>query len=360
MRIGSLFSGIGGLEKGLEDAGVGHIVWQVERDPFCRQVLAKHWPDAVRHDDVRTVGAHNLEAVDVVCGGFPCQDISYAGKGAGLAGERSGLWYEFARIVGEMGPRYVVVENVAALLTRGIDAVLGTLADLGYNAEWSTLRASDVGAPHRRERVFLIAWMADATEPRRSWGEDARTGASNARTNGCGSVESERSGRDMGHSHRRRCEQRDADERADAVASAGHNGMGHHSRGGRQAGEGLEVRRAVGGCDGVGDAESQGLQGRRQHGRGRAAITGLGQGGRDVPSWHDATPVRGADGTVRLVPAEAAAQGPESPLWPVAHGVPGRVARLRAIGNAVVPQVAAVVGRRLLEIDAALRQEAAA
>ena len=158
MRIGSLFSGAGGLELGLEWAGVGHTVWQVEFNPFCRDVLAKHWPDVQRFNDVREVGAHNLEPVDVICGGFPCQDISYAGKGAGLAGARSGLWYEFARIVGELGPRYVVVENVAALATRGLDQVLGTLSDLGYDAEWETLSARQVGAPHLRKRIFLIAY----------------------------------------------------------------------------------------------------------------------------------------------------------------------------------------------------------
>jgi len=158
MKIGSLFSGIGGLELGLEWAGVGHTVWQVEREPFCQEVLAKHWPDAKRYDDVCTVGAHNLEPVDVICGGFPCQDISYAGKGAGLAGARSGLWYEFARIIGEMGPRYVVVENVRAILTRGLDQVLGTLADLGYDAEWSSFSAKAVGALHKRERTFILAY----------------------------------------------------------------------------------------------------------------------------------------------------------------------------------------------------------
>lgn len=137
---------------------MGHTVWQVEREPFCRDVLAKHWPDVKRYDDVCTVGAHNLEPVDVICGGFPCQDISYAGKGAGLSGARSGLWYEFARIIGEMGPRYVVVENVAALLRRGMGEVLGTLADLGYDAEWYTVRACSVGAPHPRARVFILAY----------------------------------------------------------------------------------------------------------------------------------------------------------------------------------------------------------
>lgn len=158
MRIGSLFSGIGGLELGLERAGCGHTVWQVERDGFCQKVLEKRWPSALRFDDVCTVGSHNLPPADLICGGFPCQDISYAGRGAGLAGARSGLWYEFARIVGEMGPRIVVVENVVALRRRGLSAVLGTLADLGYDAEWATVSASQFGAVHKRERTFIVAY----------------------------------------------------------------------------------------------------------------------------------------------------------------------------------------------------------
>ncbi|HNY47673.1 MAG TPA: DNA cytosine methyltransferase, partial [Casimicrobium sp.] len=159
LTVGSLFSGIGGLELGLEWAGLGPVAWQVEQDEYCRRVLKKHWPNADRSvKDVRIAGRGNLQPVDLICGGFPCQDISYAGKGAGLAGERSGLWYEYARIVGELRPRFVVVENVAALLTRGMGDVLGTLAGLGYDAIWTTVRASDVGAPHRRERLFVVAY----------------------------------------------------------------------------------------------------------------------------------------------------------------------------------------------------------
>ena len=119
MRIGSLFSGIGGLELGLERAGVGRVAWQVEIDPFCRAVLAKHWPDVERFEDVRSVGASNLSPVDVICGGFPCQDVSLAGLGRGLEGERSGLWFEYLRIVTEMRPRFVVVENVLEKATAG-------------------------------------------------------------------------------------------------------------------------------------------------------------------------------------------------------------------------------------------------
>ena len=157
MTIGSLFSGIGGLELGLEWAGLGPVKWQVENDAFCRRVLERHWPDAERFDDVRNVSARELEPVDVVCGGFPCQDISLAGRGDGIDGARSGLWSEFARIVGELRPRFVVVENVATLVTRGLDRVFGDLAEGGYDAIWFPLRASDIGASHRRERIFIVA-----------------------------------------------------------------------------------------------------------------------------------------------------------------------------------------------------------
>lgn len=164
MKIGSLFAGIGGLEKGLEDAGVGETVWQVEINPYCRAVLATHWPDAKRYDDICTVGAHNLEPVDVICGGFPCQDISFAGKGAGIVeGSRSGLWSEYVRLIRALRPRFVVVENVRALLVRGLGRVLGDLADSGYDAEWGCLSAAGVGAPHLRQRIFILAYATDGT-----------------------------------------------------------------------------------------------------------------------------------------------------------------------------------------------------
>jgi DNA (cytosine-5)-methyltransferase 1 len=157
MTVGSLFSGIGGLELGFERAGFT-VAWQVEIDEYCRKVLAKHWPDVPRYEDIRTVGAHNLAPVDVLVGGFPCQDISNAGKRAGIEGERSGLWREYARLVRELRPRYVVVENVSALLHRGIDTVLGELAESGYDAEWQVLPAAAFGAPHLRERIFIVAY----------------------------------------------------------------------------------------------------------------------------------------------------------------------------------------------------------
>lgn len=161
ITFGSLFAGIGGFDLGFERAGMV-CKWQVEKDEFCQRVLAKHWPNVRRHDDVKTFPPEGDWYVDVICGGFPCQDISNAGQRAGIDGERSGLWSEYARIIRVLRPRLVVVENVAALLVRGMDRVLGDLAACGFDAEWDCLPASAFGAHHRRDRVFIIATSADS------------------------------------------------------------------------------------------------------------------------------------------------------------------------------------------------------
>jgi len=157
MRFLSLFAGIGGFDLGLERAGM-ECVGQVEIDPFCQKVLAKHWPDVKRMTDIRDVKGDEFGPVDLISGGFPCQDISLAGRGAGLTGERSGLWFEYARIIGEVGPRWVIIENVPALRSRGFVTVLQNLSTLGYDAEWHCMPASHVGAPHRRDRIWIVAY----------------------------------------------------------------------------------------------------------------------------------------------------------------------------------------------------------
>jgi DNA (cytosine-5)-methyltransferase 1 len=187
MTFGSLFSGIGGLDLGLERAGL-RCLWQCENDSFARKVLAKHWPDARRWNDVRYFLAgkrlrrrRHEWTVDLVAGGFPCQDISYAGRGAGLSGKRSGLWHEFARIIRLLRPRFVLVENVSALLGRGLDSVLGTLASIGYDAEWESFEAAEVGTTQHRERVWILAYPHDtrregpvwAGKPRETWPQRA-------------------------------------------------------------------------------------------------------------------------------------------------------------------------------------------
>lgn len=286
MKIGSLFSGIGGLELGVEAATGGRVVWQVERDPWCRKVLARHWPDAVRFDDVCTVG-DQLAAVDLICGGFPCQPASVAGKRKGMDDDRW-LWPQFARIVGVVRPRFVFVENVAGLLTlddgRAWGSVLGALAALGYDAEWGLFRASDAGAPHRRERLFCLA-HAD------SFGRRAQPIAF-----------------------------RDAAQHPENLSSGGE----------------------------VGHADNSRLQGRRERkGVCRVArVAGRESGHARVGGDADGLPAR--MDAHRWPAGRGEAQHPWEPPR-VSEATKGRRARLKALGNAVVPQVAALALRTLAE-----------
>jgi DNA (cytosine-5)-methyltransferase 1 len=156
---GSLFTGIGGIDLGLEWAGFD-TAWQVEIDPFCNKVLAKRWPNVPRFLDVKDVGKHNLKPVDLISGGFPCQDLSVGagGKKRGLdAGKRSVLWFEYARIVSELRPRWVLVENVPNLKNHGADRVISDLEGTGYSCWSSVVGLETLGAPFKRERVFILA-----------------------------------------------------------------------------------------------------------------------------------------------------------------------------------------------------------
>ena len=158
MNVGSLFSGVGLCDLGLSWAGMRHAFF-CEVDPFCRSILAKHWPGVPLYEDVRELIGSEVPPVDVLCGGFPCQDVSQGGRRAGIKeGTRSGLWYEYARLIGKIQPRYAIIENVRGLLSCGIESVLRDLAALGYDAEWEVLPAAAFGAPHHRERVFLVAY----------------------------------------------------------------------------------------------------------------------------------------------------------------------------------------------------------
>lgn len=296
------------------------VVWQVEIDDWCRRVLAKHWPDAERFADVREVGAHNLAPVDVIAGGFPCQDISIAGRAAGITGARSGLWSEFARLIGDLRPRYVLVENVPALIHRGLGVVLGDLAACGYDAEWDCIPAAAVGAPHLRDRIWIVAARTELGWPL----ADADDG---------GSRDAVQAGRDA-----------TGDGGADVEDA---NGGTVESRGRRrrasQAGQ-------------LADPESIGRRARRE---GRPAPTSA-WAPESVQAVPDADGSgRGEQrGTVAEFAEYAAAQrdrwwGIEPNVGRVAHGVPARVDRLRGLGNAVVPQVVEWIGRRIIEADAA-------
>ena len=156
MKFVSLFSGIGGLDLGLERAG-WTCVAQVENDPYCRKVLSKHWPEVPKYEDVRDVQGSTLPAAEAIVGGFPCQPVSLVGSRKGQSDPRW-LWPEFARLVGEVRPRIAIVENVPGLRTLGGAEVVADLASLGYDARWGSISAAGVGAPHYRERFILVAY----------------------------------------------------------------------------------------------------------------------------------------------------------------------------------------------------------
>lgn len=156
MKHLDLFSGIGGFALAARRVGWETVAF-CEIDPYCQRVLETHWPGVPIHPDVRELSGDSIEA-DIITGGFPCQNISSSGDKAGLEGALSGLWFEFRRLICEVRPRFAVVENVSDLLSRGLGEVLGSLAEIGYDAEWHCIPASFVGAPQARERVWIVAY----------------------------------------------------------------------------------------------------------------------------------------------------------------------------------------------------------
>ena len=299
MTFGSLFAGIGGIDLGFERAGLT-CKWQVEIDDYATQILSKHWPGVHRERDIRECGQNNLERVDVIAGGFPCQDLSYAGRGAGLDGQRSGLFFEAIRLVRQLQPRAVVLENVAALLTRGLDRVLGSLAEIGFDAEWHCISAASVGAPHIRDRIFIFAYRQG--EPSRAL-HAAMAELSVA----------------MGNTNRRDRKRRSA---------TGQQGQT------RPAARHKEVDAA--------NTKEPRLE-RAESARDSRSIGLAGQSGPRgwQTDWWSAEPAVGelvngvSDRLVRFAGRTA-------------YGMPNRVNKLRCLGNAVVPQVAEVVARLLL------------
>lgn len=170
MKVLDLFSGIGGFSLGLERAGMETIAF-CEIEEYPRKVLSKHWPNVPIYEDVKNVTKERLETdglgrIDLVCGGFPCQDLSTSGLQAGITGKRSGLWSEYKRIIKEFKPKFVTIENVRNLLSgeKGawFEKVLSDLYEIGYDAEWHCITAASVGAPHLRDRVWIVAYPNEA------------------------------------------------------------------------------------------------------------------------------------------------------------------------------------------------------
>jgi len=302
LRMIDTFSGIGGFSLAARWLGGIETVQFVEREPFCQRILAKHWPTVPIHDDICTFNPEPHSA-DIVCGGFPCQDISQAGKGAGLAGSRSGLFYELLRVVCLVGPRYIVLENVAAITYRGMDDVLGALAEAGYDAEWACIPAAAVGACHQRDRWWCVAYSQSGR-----WGAGPGQGASQAghkraRTGDGGA------GSDVADTEsERRQERRSLRQVMPTEWPSGSSCNAPHSNHQRQ-----------------------------QERQPPAIAARAGQ-----PAWPD---------TPRRLNPDWRSYQSEPVLCRGDDGLSGRVDRLKALGNAVVPQVAMVPLARVLELE---------
>ena len=170
LHVGSLFSGIGGIDLGLERAGM-IVKWQSEIDPYACKVLKKHWPDTPNLGDIKQIDWSTVEPVDVIAGGYPCQPFSTAGKRQGENDPRH-LWPYFRDAISGIRPQFAILENVRGHLSMGFDSVLADLAEIGYDAEWQIVSAASVGAPHRRERIICVAY---ANQPRREHRNENRS-----------------------------------------------------------------------------------------------------------------------------------------------------------------------------------------
>ena len=325
MTFGSLFAGIGGFDLGLERAGM-ECRWQVEIDDYASRVLAKHWPHVTRWGDVRTFPLGDSEdwKVDLICAGVPCQPVSHAGKQKGADDERW-MWGEALRVVADLKPRFFVAENPIGILNhdggRTFRGLLRALASVGYVCEWHVIAAADVGAPHRRQRVWLVAYSNSVSctegQPRRACrglpaagaGSQGRQDERQARSvsGDCSTVmaysESKRGGGGL-------CK---TDAVKDRVEPSDSGAFMADSDCGR-----LQIKRIA------------------EHGDEQGEPRNISDGCSPWRRWQGS-------------PELARHWGTEPKLGRLAHGIPNRVDRLRCLGNAVVPQIVELIGRAIIQ-----------
>ena len=318
LRLLDTFSGIGGFSYAAERlVGGFQTVGFVERDPFCQQILRKHWPEVPIHDDITTFKPKRGSA-DVICGGFPCQDISLAGKQAGIKqGTRSGLFYELMRVIRLVGPEYVVLENVSAILNNGLDTVLGELSEAGFDAEWACIPASAVGACHQRERWWLVAYSNGGNGESRPFSgssiheQTAKQGA-NGDAGSTNEINAAYANSSIGGVRRQQLQW---------GPTTGESGELHENGVGCAGG----LSRASQETSNVANPIESRLEGSRQRWTTSHSLN---------PNWHS------------YISKSVLCRGDD--------GLSGRVDRLKALGNAVVPQVAAIPLQRVLDLAASV------
>ena len=309
-KVLDLFSGIGGFSLGLQNTGGFETVAFCEIEPYCHRVLNKHWKDVPIYNDIKELTYDTLHAdgiePDVITGGFPCQDISVAGKQKGIIGERSSLWSEYARLIEDVRPKWAIIENVPTLRSKGLTLVLQNLSEIGYHAEWHCIPCSAIGGLHRRDRIWIIAYpLANSN--------NSRSGTPQRRTNGVRKEEDER-------------REGQSQSRSSRSSSTIPNSMC----------EGLE------GSEFSSDNSGQDEQGSKTS-----------HGSASKPSGIRREPeLIVSRGKLERYTDYAKTQWAIEPnVGRVAYGIPRRVDRLRGLGNAVLPQIPQFLGECILNFE---------
>jgi len=307
LTVGSLFSGIGGLDLGLERAGM-EVIWQSEIDPYACKVLAKHWKDVPNYGNIKEINWGDIVRPDIICGGYPCQPFSTAGKRNGTDDPRH-LWPWVREAISELRPKYAILENVRGHVSLGLNVVLGEMASIGYDAEWQIVSAASVGAPHRRDRVIIVAYPNSKRQQECQSESEQTPGLS------CGCEQCANTIGQLAYPNNSRCVHRQshiftADRWLNALSNIGTSSTNVANNDSKWNG--------LVGSQGV-TREARQFGGHNSR-REEANVS---------REWWQVEPDVGR----------------------VAHGVPSRVDRLKGLGNAVVPQVAELVGRMVVDYD---------
>jgi len=366
-KVLDLFSGIGGFSKGLEDTGGFETVAFCEFDEHARKVLSKHWKGVKQYTDIRELTYEQLQAdgikPTVLTGGFPCQDISVAGKQAGIIGERSSLWSEYFRLIKDVQPTWAIIENVSALRSKGLVLVLQNLSEIGYNAEWHCIPCSAIGGLHRRDRIWIIAYPL--ANSRCTFGQGSIIEGENANEVGEGNANQyQRS------SSTSRDDRRTQGREEEAMGNTKHDGSSSSKESRvyeetiRRSEEGQNETfqsertstRGIISDQSVSDSDSKGLQGSKlstdydgQETGGKASTTRSAS----KPSSFRREPetIVKREGLELFAEYAKTKWAIEPNVGRVAYGIPNRVHRLKQLGNSVVPQIPEFLGYCILNYE---------
>jgi len=353
LTVGSLFSGIGGLDLGLERAGM-KVIWQSEIDPYCNKVLKKHWPEVTNHGNIKEIDWTTVERPDVICGGYPCQPFSTAGKRRGTDDPRH-LWPWVRDAISALRPSYAILENVRGHLSMGGLQVIGELAEIGYDAEWRVVSAAGMGAPHRRERIIIVAYPNNSRD-RTSTSRIDRNGSQeikerkniaqfgfggcceNVANSNCGDSTYGGQCTDVQGKDRSR-----GDDRARSRSDLGQISLGSTGEGARDVANTCEQQ-----FDGRGHQHGAGTIEERQTIQEQADRSSSNVAYPDNCGHVYAQIEKQPDIGRRSKEIGRLQWEVEPDVGRVAHGISARVDRLRGLGNAVVPQVAEYIGHLVM------------